>query len=58
MCVRIAIDLGLFQALTENDQPTTLKELAAVKNADSLFAGNYPHLTGQATISCTDVHYI
>lgn len=61
MCIRIAIDLDLFQTLTENDRPTTLEELATVKNADSLFAGIYTHLTSQATISCStnaSVHYI
>ncbi|KAJ5108578.1 hypothetical protein N7456_005253 [Penicillium angulare] len=34
--VRIAVDMGIFQALTERDTPLTLDELAAVKNADPI----------------------
>ncbi|KAJ5114417.1 hypothetical protein NUU61_000176 [Penicillium alfredii] len=33
MCVRIAIDLGIFTTLTERNEPVPLAELAAVKNA-------------------------
>ncbi|KAJ5708889.1 hypothetical protein N7493_010223 [Penicillium malachiteum] len=37
--VRIAIDLGIFTALAENDQPMTLDDLAAIKYADPIFTG-------------------
>ncbi|OQE02756.1 hypothetical protein PENVUL_c039G09352 [Penicillium vulpinum] len=33
MCVRIAIDMGIFTTLTERNGPVSLDELAAVKNA-------------------------
>ncbi|GKZ29847.1 hypothetical protein AbraIFM66950_006708 [Aspergillus brasiliensis] len=34
MCVRIAMDLGIFSTLSERDGPVTLEDLAATKRAD------------------------
>ncbi|THC89247.1 hypothetical protein EYZ11_011304 [Aspergillus tanneri] len=39
ICVRVGIDLGIFETLTENDRPVTLAELAAVKGADLILTG-------------------
>ncbi|KAJ5189027.1 O-methyltransferase family 2 [Penicillium cf. griseofulvum] len=36
LCVRIAIDMGIFTTLTERNGPVSLKELAAVKNASPI----------------------
>ncbi|KAJ5381377.1 O-methyltransferase [Penicillium cataractarum] len=37
LCVRIAIDIDIFTTLTKSNGPVSLKELAAVKNADPSF---------------------
>lgn len=42
MCVRIAIDLGIFTTLTERNEPVPLAELAAVKNASLILTGIIP----------------
>lgn len=40
MCVRIAMDLGIFSTLSERNGPVTLEDLAATKGADLVLTGN------------------
>lgn len=40
MCVRIAVDLDIFTTLTSRNGPVSLEELAAVKKASPILAGN------------------
>lgn len=40
MCVRIAVDMDIFTTLSERNGPVSLEELAAVKKASPILAGN------------------
>ncbi|PWY65800.1 O-methyltransferase [Aspergillus eucalypticola CBS 122712] len=45
MCVRIAMDLGIFSTLSERNGPVTLEDLAATKGADLVLTGTVIPIT-------------
>lgn len=50
MSVRIGIDLGIFTTLAQKNGPTPLEEIAATKNAEPLFTGNFKLKVSRAII--------
>lgn len=48
MCVRIAMDLGIFSTLSERNGPVTLEDLAATKGADLVLTGTVIPITSMS----------